>query len=126
MLQLQTCYIIGQNHTIKIFFQDRREAHHQLLKTVTYSGGQSVQHTLATDINGHTVISVKNTEYPHQNCLSMFLHCLRGNSRYRMYKNLQKTGPVSVSKIDSIAKILFPFSFICLNVFYWAGFMYYF
>ncbi|KAK2163162.1 hypothetical protein LSH36_84g02025 [Paralvinella palmiformis] len=98
-----------------------------LLTTATYSGGQSVQHTLTTDINGHTVISVNKTmTHNTDSCLTMFLHCLRGNTDYRNIKSLSKTGNVSVSKIDSMAKIIFPFTFLCLNIFYWAGFIYYF
>ncbi|ELU01184.1 hypothetical protein CAPTEDRAFT_216654 [Capitella teleta] len=31
-----------------------------------------------------------------------------------------------VSKIDSMSRIIFPFVFTCLNVLYWAGFIYYF
>ncbi|KAK2163161.1 hypothetical protein LSH36_84g02004 [Paralvinella palmiformis] len=55
-----------------------QEKDQPLLTTATYSGGQSVQHTLTTDINGHTVISVNKTmTHNTDSCLTMFLHCLR-------------------------------------------------
>ena len=92
-----------------------------LLKNCNF--GQ-VRRTITTDINGHTMINV--TEYRKDSCWVMFINCLRGNSKYRTFKSMNKTGSLSVSKIDSLARIIFPFSFTCLNILYWAGFLYYF
>ncbi|KAK2163163.1 hypothetical protein LSH36_84g03020 [Paralvinella palmiformis] len=72
------------------------DVNHPLLTTATYSGGQSVQHTLTRDINGHTVISVNKTMTRNtDSCLTMFLHCLRGNVKYRNIKSLTKSANVS-------------------------------
>ncbi len=62
----------------------------------------------------------------HDSCWKMMLHCLQADPNYRSFKSMNKSGTLSVSKIDSLARILFPFSFISLNVLYWAGFLYYF
>ncbi|CAD5125068.1 DgyrCDS13308 [Dimorphilus gyrociliatus] len=85
-----------------------------------------------TDVNGHAM-SNTCTDYiggpdglVKENCWVMFLHCLMGNSNYRHLKAMSKCGTSSVSRIDSMARILFPFSFVCLNILYWAGFLYYF
>ena len=93
-----------------------------------YSGHASVRHTVTTDINGHTLINVSGGDNMgrRESCWGMFLNCLKGNSKYRYMKAMTKTAAVSVSKIDSISRIMFPFSFTCLNILYWAGFIYYF
>ena len=106
-----------------MIFQDNDQKK-PLLATPTGEGG-GLKQTVATDINGHTMISV-GSEYRQDSCWVMFVNCLKGNSKYRYIKALNKSGNLSVSKIDSISRIMFPFSFTCLNILYWAGFMYYF
>ena len=32
----------------------------------------------------------------------------------------------SVSQIDTMSRVMFPFAFVCLNILYWSGFLYYF
>ena len=90
--------------------------------------GQGIQRAVTTDVNGHTLLGVNDvtSSVPKERCWTMFLHCLKGNAKYRNFKALNKKGSLSVSKIDSLARIIFPFSFTCLNILYWAGFMYYF
>ena len=98
-----------------------------LLRNTTFAGPAQASHptTLTTDINGHTVVS-GTTPRPKDSCWTMFLHCLRGNTKYKHFKAIHQSGSLSVSKIDSMARIIFPFSFTCLNILYWAGFIYYF
>ncbi len=81
--------------------------------------------TVTTDINGHTILNSGEVRQ-HDSCWVMLLHCLQGDANYRIFKASSKSGTLSVSKIDSLARIIFPFSFTCLNVLYWAGFLYYF
>ena len=124
-----------------------------LLKNSQIGGGQigGGLHTTmqSTDINGHSglnsgmtptsnsrpssasvapapIIDHSTVTYHRDSCWVMFAHCLRGNQQYRHFKSLQKTGTLSVSKIDMLSRIIFPFSFTCLNILYWAGFIYYF
>ncbi|XP_022653054.1 gamma-aminobutyric acid receptor alpha-like isoform X1 [Varroa destructor] len=54
-----------------------------------------------------------------------FLYCIAGNKRYR--DEMRRSAPRgqtanSVSKIDRCSRILFPVSFIVLNVLYWVGY----
>ena len=88
---------------------------------------------MATDINGHTVLAGgsggsngrKSSPQQSDSCPTMFLHCLNGNAKYRNSKLRSKRGTASVSQIDSLSRILFPGSFILINVSYWALFLYY-
>lgn len=48
-----------------------------------------------------------------------------GGGRRRRGGGGSTSGQNSVSRLDSTARVLFPFCFICLNVLYWAGFSYY-
>ena len=85
----------------------------------------SLTRDVTTDINGgHTIMTPPRRH--HDSCWKMMLHCLQADPNYRSFKSMNKSGTLSVSKIDSLARILFPFSFISLNVLYWAGFLYYF
>lgn len=49
------------------------------------------------------------------------LMCLQGSARYRkkMRKRANSDGINTVSQIDKISRVLFPFSFIFLNIVYW-------
>ena len=106
-----------------MIFHDTDQKKPMLAMPIGEGGG--LKQTVATDIDGHTMISV-GSEYRQDSCWVMFVNCLKGNSKYRYIKALNKSGNLSVSKIDSISRIMFPFSFTCLNILYWAGFMYYF
>lgn len=57
------------------------------------------------------------------NCCKKFLHCVLSNDNYRklIAKTAQKTGVNSVSKIDRVSRILFPFLFGLFNAFYWRS-----
>ena len=60
-----------------------------------------------------------------ENCLKKFALCLIGSSTYR--RLLMKLGEGhhginSVSMIDRASRVLFPFSFITLNVMYWVSY----
>ena len=136
---------------IFVFFQpiDSPTASKPLIKNNQHMGhlGGALHHpTMTTDINGHTVLSNRggsaaippppaghhensggysydHVGYQRDSCWVMFFHCLRGNQQYRHFKSMQKTGQLSVSKIDMLSRIIFPSSFICLNILYWTGFI---
>lgn len=93
-----------------------------------HSGSPSHRVT-AADVNGHMATGTGRMAACHgsnDSCLTMFLHCLKGNTKYKSMRSVHRAGPVSVSKIDSMSRIIFPFVFTCLNILYWAGFLYYF
>ncbi len=101
------------------------ETNRPLLRPNNYA--TTSRRTVTTDINGHTILNSGDaTRAQHDSCWVMLLHCLQGDANYRIFKASSKSGTLSVSKIDSLARIIFPFSFTCLNVLYWAGFLYYF
>ncbi|XP_064482178.1 gamma-aminobutyric acid receptor alpha-like isoform X2 [Ornithodoros turicata] len=59
------------------------------------------------------------------NCCAQFLHCITGNERFRneMRSRASKGTLVnSVSQIDRVSRVLFPVSFILINLFYWFSF----
>ncbi|KAK8784464.1 hypothetical protein V5799_009172 [Amblyomma americanum] len=56
------------------------------------------------------------------NCCSQFINCMLGNERFRdeMRRRADRGATVnSVSQIDKVSRVLFPFSFILINLFYW-------
>lgn len=120
-----------------------------------YSGAtsESIQSTLASsqDINGQTKVSalgalarggrLPNNAGPSSRCgqccgrvWTRMTECLRAGPaarrrRYDSMRPLHVRAPGqmnSVSQIDTISRFLFPFTFVSLNVLYWAGFYYYF
>ncbi|XP_075734536.1 gamma-aminobutyric acid receptor subunit alpha-2 [Rhipicephalus microplus] len=57
-----------------------------------------------------------------QHCCSQFINCMLGNERYRdeMRRRADRGATVnSVSQIDRVSRVLFPCSFIVINLFYW-------
>ncbi|XP_023215415.1 gamma-aminobutyric acid receptor alpha-like [Centruroides sculpturatus] len=57
-----------------------------------------------------------------RNCCYQFWNCILGSETYRaeMLSRVQGKDAInSVSKIDQISRILFPLSFVLLNIFYW-------
>ncbi|CAH1777615.1 unnamed protein product, partial [Owenia fusiformis] len=92
--------------------------------------GYAKQHLIANSGNGHshTLVSrrrsVKKKE--RDSCWLMFIRCLQGSASYResMSRMKHTSGANSVSKIDEICRIVFPVSFITVNVIYWIGYMY--
>lgn len=57
-------------------------------------------------------------------CCSQFLNCMLGNERFRdeMRRRADPGTTVnSVSQIDRVSRVLFPFSFIVINLFYWLS-----
>ena len=116
---LKTNHYLNQH---SLLFQEN-ETNRPLLRPNNYA--TTSRRTVTTDINGHTILNTTEVR-THDSCWVMLLHCLQGDANYRTFKSMTKSGTLSVSKIDSLARIIFPFSFICLNVLYWAGFLYYF
>ncbi|KAG1674533.1 Gamma-aminobutyric acid receptor alpha-like [Nymphon striatum] len=55
---------------------------------------------------------------------SQFLHCIISDDSYREIhrKSRKENGVNSVSFIDRVSRVLFPFTFIILNVFYWLSY----
>ena len=50
-----------------------------------------------------------------------FINCLKGSAKYRDMKiRTSQPGINSVSRIDRIARILFPGSFLLFNIMYWT------
>ena len=65
--------------------------------------------------------------YARPSCLKQMFYCLAANQSFRQIrkkKALAKGNIInSVSKIDSVSRILFPVTFSLINVFYWWGFI---
>ena len=63
---------------------------------------------------------------PHQkeNIFYKFLKCLQGSAQYRklMTQRANIYGVNTVSKIDKVSRVLFPLSFIILNIIYWTAY----
>ncbi|XP_064637702.1 gamma-aminobutyric acid receptor alpha-like isoform X2 [Lineus longissimus] len=60
----------------------------------------------------------------NDNCCMKFFNCLRGSAKYRdMKSRTSKRGVNSVSKIDRIARVLFPGSFLFFNICYWTVYL---
>ncbi|XP_064637795.1 gamma-aminobutyric acid receptor alpha-like isoform X2 [Lineus longissimus] len=80
--------------------------------------------------NGHSLhkgIRNRHRTRGRDNCCSMFMECLKGNSKYRDLKSLsrQLDGINSVSKIDIYSRFLFPICFVVFSALYWSAFQYY-
>ncbi|EEC13799.1 conserved hypothetical protein, partial [Ixodes scapularis] len=61
----------------------------------------------------------------HYHCCAQFLYCMVGNERFRNEMRLRADrGAIvnSVSQIDRVSRVLFPFCFILINLFYWFSF----
>jgi hypothetical protein len=112
---------------LSLFFHSPQEPETQKTMIRTQLYACSPLHSSSGNTNGHVVQTKLDTsENMRESCLSMFVNCLKGSTKYKSMRSRNKTGPVSVSKIDSMSRIIFPFVFTCLNVLYWAGFIYYF
>lgn len=61
---------------------------------------------------------------PSSSGLVKFLCCLLGNEEFRAHLGRGAKGPNSISKIDKVSRVLFPFAFLAFNVIYWS--IYYF
>ena len=59
---------------------------------------------------------------PYKNCFEKFFFCFLGHVGYRAKLKAHKNEMNSVSKIDVIARCLFPVSFVILNILYWVAY----
>ena len=61
---------------------------------------------------------------PKENLVFKLLKCLQGSTQYRvmMMQRANMYGVNTVSQIDKISRILFPLSFIFLNIIYWIAY----
>ena len=60
-------------------------------------------------------------------CFRQFLRCIIADETFRRQRQkaaAQESSSNSVSKIDQIARVLFPLSFLLLNAFYWTIYAY--
>lgn len=68
------------------------------------------------------------TEY-RMPCWRQLIYCLAGNEKFKKRRQRQVSGIKgrmnSVSKIDRVARILFPTTFCILNLCYWVGYVTY-
>jgi hypothetical protein len=58
------------------------------------------------------------------NCLLQFWNCVKGSASYKRHR--QKTSPEginSVSRIDSLSRVVFPVAFFTFHVFYWMAYL---
>lgn len=75
--------------------------------------------------SGLVFSSSTNCHRPNKDSLLIrFIKCVQGNAKYRriMKKSSNATGVNSVSMIDKVSRILFPVTFILLNLIYWIGY----
>lgn len=78
--------------------------------------------------NGETNVTVHYegiSKYRREHFCSKFCHCIRGSAAYRdMKMKTSKYGGInSVSRIDRVSRILFPFMFLLFHVFYWTSYL---
>ena len=68
--------------------------------------------------------SSHHKDFTNESCLSKFWNCLIGSSNYRTMKMMQSGGGMnSVSKIDTVARVLFPLTFLSFHIFYWISYL---
>ncbi|XP_074650714.1 gamma-aminobutyric acid receptor subunit alpha-2-like [Tubulanus polymorphus] len=75
-------------------------------------------------LNGDAPVAIAydTTDYNfNENCFTRFFNCLTGSAKYRdMKMRNSKKGVNSVSKIDKLARLMFPLAFFLFNLFYWV------
>ncbi|XP_077984025.1 gamma-aminobutyric acid receptor subunit alpha-2-like [Glandiceps talaboti] len=54
-----------------------------------------------------------------ESCCNAFIHCLKGNAKYKNFTFNRRCGFVDVCEIDRACRIAFPVAFAILNLFYW-------
>ncbi|KAF6022628.1 hypothetical protein EB796_019066 [Bugula neritina] len=72
---------------------------------------------------GISIIST-GTKYKEETFWNKLLSCLKGSHKYRnsMRRRARKAGHLanSVSKLDSISRVVFPSTFLIINIIYWS------
>lgn len=73
------------------------------------------------------VARTNRRHFGEDSCLKQMFHCVVANNSYRQQRKQQALakGSImnSVSKIDSISRVLFPITFVIINSFYWWGYV---
>jgi gamma-aminobutyric acid receptor subunit alpha len=64
----------------------------------------------------------KKRKKPEETSWFQCLMCLQGSAHYRkrMTKRANPAGVNTVSQIDKVSRVLFPLSFLLLNIIYWS------
>lgn len=73
------------------------------------------------------LVKANRRHFNDNSCVKQMFHCLVANHSYRQKRKQQALakGSImnSVSKIDSISRVLFPVTFVIINSFYWWGYV---
>ncbi|KAL8574620.1 hypothetical protein ACOMHN_055685 [Nucella lapillus] len=110
---------------LKVVMTDRNEREHETLLD---------DHCQVLDVEDPTsshpaypATSSTSSSSPSTACHKLFWRCLIGNFTYRISRVLTADPEIgnSVSNIDIICRRLFPSTFIILNFFYWALYLYF-
>ena len=60
-----------------------------------------------------------------EHCCTKFYNCIKGSAEYRdmKMKSRRRDGVNSVSRIDTVSRVVFPIVFIAFNIFYWVVYL---
>ena len=88
-----------------------------------YKSMASHSEPLCSDSHAHLSLPQPGGVDSSGNCVTQLWHCVTGSVTYQLRRRSKQTGINSVSKIDRVAKVLFPVSFVTFHVVYWMAYL---